>query len=79
MSTDLDPEDFDSAMGILRRQVPADQIRKFENYVAEIFEAFGMELDTPSTKETPQRFIKALFDATEGYDGDPKLLKVFKT
>ena len=79
MTSDLNPDDFESAMGITRRQVPAEQIRKFENYVAEIFAAFGMDLHTPSTEETPQRFIKALFDATEGYDGDPKLLKVFKT
>ena len=79
MTGDLDPEDFDSAMGIRRRQVPDEQIRKFENYVAEIFTAFGMDLDTPSTEETPKRFIKALYDATEGYEGDPKLLKVFET
>ena len=79
MTTDLNPEDFESAMGINRRQVPAEQISKFEGYVAEIFAAFGMDLDTPATEETPRRFIKAMFDATEGYDGDPKLLKVFQT
>ena len=79
MTSDLDPDDFDSAMGIIRRQVSAEQISKFEGYVAEIFTAFGMDLDTPSTKETPKRFVKALFDATEGYEGDPKLLKVFET
>ena len=79
MTSDLDPDDFDSTMGIIRRQVSAEQISKFEGYVAEIFTAFGMDLDTPSTKETPKRFIKALFDATEGYEGDPKLLKVFET
>ncbi len=38
-----------------------------------------MDLNTPATTETPQRFIKALFDATDGYDGDPKLIKVFGT
>ena len=79
MNSDLHPEDFDSAMGINRRQIPAEQVSKFEAYVAEIFAAFGMDLDTPATKETPRRFIKAMFDATEGYDGDPKLLKVFQT
>ena len=79
MTSDLEPDDFKSAMAINRRQVSDEQIRKFRDYVAEIFTAFGMDLDTPSTKETPQRFIKALFDATEGYDGDPKLLKVFET
>ncbi len=79
MTTDLNPEDFESAMGINRRQVPAEQISRFEGYVAEIFAAIGMDLDTPATEETPRRFIKAMFDATEGYDGDPKLLKVFQT
>ena len=43
--------------------------------MAEIFTAFGLDLNTPATDETPQRFIRALFDATEGYDGDPKLIK----
>ena len=79
MISDLDPDDFDSAMGINRRQISAEKTRKFEGYVSEIFTAFGMDPDTESTKDTPKRFIKALFDATEGYDGDPKLLKVFKT
>ena len=57
MTSDLDPDDFDSAMGITRRKVPDEQIRKFENYMAEIFAAFGMDLDTPATTETPKRFM----------------------
>ena len=55
------------------------QIARFEGYMAEIFTAFGMDVNTPATEETPERFIRALFDATDGYDGDPKLLKVFDT
>jgi GTP cyclohydrolase I len=38
-----------------------------------------MDMNTPSTTDTPRRFIQALIDATEGYDGDPKLLKTFQT
>jgi GTP cyclohydrolase I len=38
-----------------------------------------MDLGTPATRETPRRHIRALLDATAGYDGDPKLLKVFHT
>ena len=38
-----------------------------------------MDIDTPATEETRQRFIRALYDATAGYDGDPKLLTVFET
>ena len=46
-------------------------------YVAEIFGAFGMELDTPGTRDTPERYLRALFDATAGYEGEPKLLTAF--
>jgi GTP cyclohydrolase I len=55
---------------------PADWLR-YERYVAEILEAFGLEPDTPGTRETPERFLRALFDATAGYDGDEKLLTAF--
>ena len=36
-----------------------------------------MDLDTAGTRETPRRFLRALFDATAGYDGDPKLRTAF--
>ena len=55
---------------------PADFAR-FERYAAEIFEAFGMDLDTPGTRDTPRRFLQALYDATSGYDGDAKLRTAF--
>jgi GTP cyclohydrolase I len=76
-----DPDDIEyrTAMELQMRKISDEQLHKFEGYAAEIFSAFGLDLDTPATKDTPQRFIKALFDATEGYDGDPKLLKVFET
>lgn len=68
-----------SSLELRRRSISPEQMRKFEGSIAEIFEAFGMDLHTPSTEETPRRFLEALFEATEGYDGDPKLLKVFDT
>jgi len=76
-----DHEDIEAlaAMDVQKRPVSDEQFRKFEGYAAEIFSAFGLDLNTPATKDTPQRFIKALFDATEGYDGDPKLIRVFST
>jgi GTP cyclohydrolase IA len=76
-----DPDDIEyvSTMDLQQREISDDQLHKFEGYVAEIFSAFGMDVDTPSTKDTPRRFIQALFDATEGYNGDPKLLRVFDT
>ncbi len=76
---DVDDRDFIEAMALHRRRIPDEQMRKFEGYVAEIFTALGMDLNTPATYETPRRFIRALFDITEGYEGDPKLLKVFDT
>jgi GTP cyclohydrolase IA len=76
-----DPEDQDyrEAMDLQVRHISDDQFARFEGYISEIFGAFGLDLSTPATKDTPRRFIKALFDATEGYDGDPKLLRVFET
>jgi GTP cyclohydrolase I len=62
-----------------RREISREQMQKFEGYIAEIFTTLGMDLNMPATYETPQRFVQAMFDATEGYDGDPKLLKVFET
>ena len=53
--------------------------QRFEDNVGEILMAFGMDLDTPGTADTPQRFLKALFDATAGYEGDAKLLTAFPT
>jgi len=60
-------------------RISTDQMRKFEGYVAEILAAFGMDLDTPATRETPRRFLRAMCDSTDGYEGDPKLVTVFDT
>ena len=72
-------EEFEAVMQLNRRQLTEDQFLKLEGYAAEILSTLGMDITTPSTKDTPHRFIRALFDATEGYDGDPKLIKVFAT
>ena len=76
-----DPEDiqYRNAVSVQRREISDEQFEKFEGYAAEIFSAFGLHLNTSATKDTPHRFIQALFEATEGYDGDPKLLRVFDT
>src|SRR5689334_20546096 len=66
----LEPEDEGRAVA------PEDWAR-YERYVAEIFSAFGMDLDTPGTHETPGRFLQAVYDATAGYEGDPKLRTAF--
>jgi len=76
---DPDGVAYQTAMDLQMRKISEEQFQKFEGYAAEIFSAFGMDLNTAATQDTPRRFIKALFDATEGYDGDPKLLRVFDT
>src|SRR5688572_23907077 len=76
---DLNDIEYSTAMRLHTREVTDEQMHRFESYASEIFSAFGLDLNTPATKDTPRRFIKALFDATEGYEGDPKVLKVFDT
>jgi GTP cyclohydrolase I len=61
------------------RHVSAERMRQFEGYVTEILTAFGMDPDTPATIDTPRRFLRAMFDSTDGYEGDPKLITVFDT
>ncbi|MDQ2717970.1 MAG: GTP cyclohydrolase I [Chloroflexota bacterium] len=79
MSLDRDVDDMDLELHLRRRHISEGQMQKFEGYIAEIFDAFGMDLNTASTRETPQRFLQALLDSTEGYEGDPKLIKIFDT
>lgn len=79
MSLDRDVDDMDLDLHLRRRHISEGQMQKFEGYIAEIFDAFGMDLNTASTRETPQRFLQALLDSTEGYEGDPKLIKIFDT
>ena len=61
------------------RRITRADLRRFEGYMGEIFRALGMEPETPGTSATPRRFIRALMDATEGYEGDPKLVTAFPT
>ncbi len=82
MNTDYEldgHEELEATMELNRRQIPEEQLQKFEGYMAEIFTVMGLDLNTPATIDTPRRFVRALYDSTEGYDGDPKLLKVFHT
>jgi GTP cyclohydrolase I len=60
-----------------QRRIDHADWRRFEGYLGEILEALGLEPDTPGTRDTPQRLLRALFDSTAGYDGDPKLLTAF--
>jgi GTP cyclohydrolase IA len=73
--------DFREALALRAAHAPREigeaDWRRYERYMKEIFSALGMEPDTPGTRETPERFLRALYDATAGYEGDPKLLTAF--
>jgi GTP cyclohydrolase I len=59
------------------REIAPEEWQRYERHLAEILAALGIDLETPGTRETPRRFLQALFDATAGYDGDPKLRTAF--
>jgi GTP cyclohydrolase I len=61
------------------RVVGAEDWHRYERYLGEILGAFGLDLSAAGTVDTPRRFLRALYDATDGYDGDPKLLTAFPT
>jgi GTP cyclohydrolase IA len=71
------PEERTPWQQVAPRQIDDADWRRFEGYMGEIFTRLGMEPDTPGTERTPERFLKALYDATAGYHGDPKLLTAF--
>jgi GTP cyclohydrolase I len=59
------------------RTISPEDWARYERHVAEIFGALGLDLDTPGTRDTPRRFLRALYEATAGYDGDEKLRTAF--
>lgn len=75
----VDPEDATRWEQVHPRDIDPEQWTRYEGYMAEIFSAFGMDLRTPGTLRTPERFLRALFDSTSGYEGDSKLLTAFPT
>jgi GTP cyclohydrolase I len=62
-----------------RREISEADWRRFEQNMGEILLAFGMDLDTAGTSDTPRRFLRAMFDSTAGYEGDPKAITAFPT
>jgi GTP cyclohydrolase I len=61
------------------REISDEDWQRYEAHIAEILAAMGMDLTTPGTVETPRRYLRALYDATSGYEGDTKLLTAFPT
>ena len=74
-----DPEEPFPWDHISPRRIDPARWAAFEGYMAEIFAALGMNLDTPGTHRTPERFLRALFDSTSGYEGDANLVTAFPT
>jgi GTP cyclohydrolase IA len=75
----LDPEETTQWEQTTPRDIDPERWNRFEGYMSEIFTALGMDMNTPGTIHTPERFLRALFDSTAGYEGDPKLLTAFPT
>jgi GTP cyclohydrolase I len=73
---DLEGRDWER---VQPRRISDAEWTRFEGYMREILQALGMPLDTPGTAKTPMRYLRAMFDSTEGYEGDAKLVTAFPT
>jgi len=73
---DLEGRDWER---VQPRRISDADWQRFEGYMGEILHALGMPLDTPGTAKTPMRYLRAMFDSTEGYEGDDKLVTAFPT
>src|SRR6187397_3620754 len=63
----------------LPREIAPEDWARYRGNMAEILDALGLPLGTPGTRDTPERFLRAFYEATSGYDGDPKLVTTFPT
>src|SRR3954463_3783757 len=61
------------------RHLTSTDLERFEGHLAEILAGLGLDLGTDATRDTPRRLIRALVEATDGYEGDPKLVTSFST
>src|SRR5207302_4009000 len=73
---DLEGRDWER---VRPRRISDADWNRFEGYMGEILQALGMPLNTPGTAKTPMRYLRAIFDSTEGYEGDAKLVTAFPT
>ena len=64
---------------IMPREISPQQWVTYQGYMAEIFEAFGMNPATPGTRRTPGTLPPGLLESTSGYEGDANLLTAFPT
>ncbi len=73
---DLEGRDWER---VQPRRISEADWKRFEGYISEILQSFGLPLDTPGTAKTPMRYLHAMFESTEGYEGDAKLVTAFPT
>src|SRR6185437_13060104 len=73
---ELDREEW---AAVRPREITPERWSRFEGYMLEIFTAMGMPAGTVSTADTTRRFLRAIYDATSGYEGDEKLVTAFPT
>jgi GTP cyclohydrolase I len=76
-TSSVDPEETSPWEQVAPRLIDKADWLRFESYMGEIFTTFGMDRNTPGTERSPERYLKALYDATAGYEGDAKLLTTF--
>ena len=57
----FDPEETRHGLKTRPRTINPEQPKKFQSYVADIFHAYGTNLDTPGTGSTPT--LRELFGA----------------
>src|SRR2546430_11882486 len=73
---DLEGRDWER---VRPRRISDADWRCFEGAMSEILHALGMSLTHPGAAQKPCRYLRAMFDSTEGYEGDAKLVTAFPT
>lgn len=61
-----------------RKPLTSKELKRFQLYMAEIFGRLGMNLESDACAPTPRRWVQAIVDMTEGYNGDPNINVVFE-
>jgi hypothetical protein len=64
---DVDDEHLREAEALRLRHISEEQLRTFEGYMAEIFTAFGLDLDTSATRTT---FWRGAYDENAALRGE---------
>jgi GTP cyclohydrolase I len=77
----LEPVDRRVAIASQSRRRPLDAAERmrYQAMLGDLLGRLGLDVNTPSTVDTPRRMLEALVEATDGYDGDPKLITAFPT